>query len=152
MEEEKLPITKTSSAWGGMNSSSILEPFVRLYVLTGLRRYLDFAKYIIENGGIECFDLFRAAEEDRLFPFEYPVTKAYEMMSCFEGLLWYYRVVGEKKYLEAAERFVARIMQPILRLSDLPAVRTSYSIIRRSISLILCLAASCRKLVLRLRG
>jgi hypothetical protein len=111
VEEEKLPITKTSSAWGGMNSSSILEPFVRLYVLTGLRRYLDFAKYIIENGGIECFDLFRAAEEDRLFPFEYPVTKAYEMMSCFEGLLWYYRVVGEKKYLEAAERFVARIMQ-----------------------------------------
>lgn len=64
----KRSITQTSKAWGGMNSSSILEPFVRLYTLTGAQRYLDFARYIIENGGVEGFDLFRAAEEDRPFP------------------------------------------------------------------------------------
>ena len=55
----KRSITQTSKAWGGMNSSSILEPFVRLYTLTGAQRYLDFARYIIENGGVEGFDLFR---------------------------------------------------------------------------------------------
>ncbi|MFR1517940.1 MAG: beta-L-arabinofuranosidase domain-containing protein [Clostridia bacterium] len=111
VSEGKLPVTKTSEIWGGMNSSSILEPFVRLYVLTGMRRYLDFAEHIIANGGAEAFDLFRAAEEDRLAPYEYPVTKAYEMMSCFEGLLWYYRVTGKKNYLDAAERFTARVMR-----------------------------------------
>ena len=107
----KRSITQTSKAWGGMNSSSILEPFVRLYTLTGAQRYLDFARYIIENGGVEGFDLFRAAVEDRLFPYEYPVTKAYEMMSCFEGLLWYYRVAKEPRYLRAAERFADRVLR-----------------------------------------
>lgn len=116
-EDGKLPVTQTSAAWGGMNSSSILEPYVRLYLLTGEKRYLDFARYIVETGGTEGFDLFRAAEEDRLFPYEYPVTKAYEMMSCMEGLLWYYRAVGEEKYLTAAERFAERV-----RCSDITII------------------------------
>ena len=30
-------------------------------------------------------------------------------MSCFEGLLWYYRVTGEKKYLDAAENFARNV-------------------------------------------
>lgn len=51
----KIPITNTSERWGGLNSSSILEPMVRLYNLTGLKRYLDFAKEIIEAGGYEGF-------------------------------------------------------------------------------------------------
>lgn len=87
-----------------MNSSSILEPFVRLYTLTGAQRYLDFARYIIENGGVEGFDLVPRGGRGSPFPYEYPVTKAYEMMSCFEGLLWYYRVAKEPRYRRAAEQ------------------------------------------------
>ena len=106
----RINITKTSAAWDGLNSSSILEPFVRLHVLTGERRYLDFAKYIIDNGAMENFDLFQAAEEDILYPYEYPVTKAYEMISCFEGLLWYYRVVKNPRYLDMAEKFADKVL------------------------------------------
>lgn len=33
------------------------------------------------------------------------------MMSCFEGLLWYYRVAKEPRYLRAAERFADRVLR-----------------------------------------
>ena len=37
---------------------------MRLYRLKPEKRYLDFADYIVENGGAEGFDLFQAAFED----------------------------------------------------------------------------------------
>ena len=80
-----------------IESSTILEPIMRLYKLTGLDRYLDFAKYIIDEGGAKGFDIIEDAynNED---PFKiggvYP--KAYEMMSLFEGLVEYYRVTGDE--------------------------------------------------------
>ena len=51
--EGKISITQTSNYWLGVNSSSILEPFVRLYNLTGQQRFLNFATYIVDNGGGE---------------------------------------------------------------------------------------------------
>ena len=96
--EGKLPITKTSTHWKGLNSSSILEPFVLLFNLTGEKKYLTFAKYIIDEGGLEGFNLFEAALDADRYPYEFPVTKAYEMISNFEGILEYYRVTGEEKY------------------------------------------------------
>ena len=54
--EGKKKITRTSNIWRGINSSSILEPVVRLYRLKPEKRYLDFADYIVENGGAEGFD------------------------------------------------------------------------------------------------
>ena len=107
----KIPVTKTSKFWNGLNSSSILEPYVRLYVETGYKRYLDFAEHIIEQGGTDGFNVFEAAYENKLYPYEYPVTKAYEMMSCFEGLLWYYRVTGKEKYLTAAVNFANKVVE-----------------------------------------
>jgi len=106
----KLPITMTSATWDGLNSSSILEPFVRLYNLTGEQRYLDFAKKIIDAGGTRTFNIFEAALEDRLYPYEYPVTKAYEMISNFEGIIEYYRVTGEEKYKTMAVNFARRVI------------------------------------------
>jgi len=91
--------------WGGMNSSSLLEPIVRMYSLTGEARYLEFADYIVSRGGCSKGNLFELAYEGRLYPYEYPVIKAYEMMSCFEGLLEYYRVTGVYKWRVAAENF-----------------------------------------------
>lgn len=107
--EGKHPITKTSTHWGSMNSCSVLEPMMRLYNETGEQRYLDFASYIVQAGACELFDLFETAFEDKMDPHEYPVVKAYEMMSCFEGLLEYYRVTGIEKYKEAVVRFVRRV-------------------------------------------
>ncbi len=103
--EGQLPIGDTSDFWGALNSSSILEPMVRLYGVTGEARYLDFARYIIREGGCAHCDIFRQAAENKKRPFEYGVTKAYEMISCFEGILEYYKITGEKEYLTMAENF-----------------------------------------------
>ncbi len=44
-------------------------------------------------------------------PYQYPVTKAYEMISCFEGLLELYRVTGDEKCKKAALNFTDRILE-----------------------------------------
>lgn len=108
--EGKKPITKATAHWKGLNSSSILEPYVRLYNITGEKKYLDFAEYIISEGGCEDGNIFEMAYRDEIAPYEYPVTKAYEMMSCFEGLLEYYRATVNEKYRDAAIRFGYRIL------------------------------------------
>ena len=110
-EQGKLSITQASDNWLGINSSSILEPVVRLYLLKPEKRYLDFADYIVENGGAEGFPIFEAAYEDQLSPYEYPVTKAYELMSCFEGLLFYAEVRKSEKWRQAVVRFADRLLE-----------------------------------------
>ncbi len=107
----KQSITQTSGLWKGINSSSILEPVVKLYTLSKKAAYLEFASYIVEHGGAEGFHIFEAAYEDQLYPYEYPVVKAYELMSCFEGLIEYYRVTGIEKWRIAAENFVKRLLE-----------------------------------------
>ncbi len=106
----KLPITNTSEWWRGLNSSSILEPFVRLYNITKEQRYLKFAEDIIKTGGMSGFDLYNAALENKLCPYQYPVRKAYEMMSNFEGIIEYYRVTGEEKYKTMAVNFAHSVI------------------------------------------
>ncbi|MBQ9083142.1 MAG: glycoside hydrolase family 127 protein, partial [Clostridia bacterium] len=110
-EEGKKPINSATRNWRGLNSSSILEPFVRLYTITGEQRYFDFATYIVENGGTDVENIFELALQDELYPYQYPVTKAYEMTSCFEGLLEYYRVTGVEKYRTAVINFANRILE-----------------------------------------
>lgn len=82
-----------------IESSTLLEPFMRLYKWTGEQRYLDFATYIIEAGGTKHYNLFENAlnnVDPYLMAGHYP--KAYEMMSLFEGLVEYYRVTGDERY------------------------------------------------------
>ena len=104
--EGKRPITETSNFWGCMNSCTILDPVIELYTLTGKQDYLAFAQYIISTGGCSNGDLFATALENKKLPHEYPQVKAYEMMSFFEGLLSYYELTGEEKYLTAVTNFV----------------------------------------------
>lgn len=105
------PICEASSLYRGLNSSSILEPVVLLYRLTGDMRYLEAACHIVECGGTSVFDIFSAALEDRLLPCEYPITKAYEMISCFEGLIEIYRVTGDTNCRKAAINFTDRLLE-----------------------------------------
>lgn len=108
---DKLDITTASTHWQGVNSSSVLEPVVRLYSLTGEQRYLDFATYIVERGAAEHQNLFEMACADEKPPHEWAVIKAYEIMSCFEGLLEYYRVTGIEKWKQAALHFGKRVYE-----------------------------------------
>lgn len=84
-----------------IESSTLLEPFMRLYNWTGEKRYLDFATYIIESGGTKHHNVFVNALKN-VDPWKmaghYP--KAYEMMSLFEGLAEYYRVTGDPQHKE----------------------------------------------------
>ena len=106
----KIKITKASNHWLGLNSSSILEPIVRLYRLTGDKKYLDFASHIVESGGAEGINIFELAYENSLYPYQYGVSKAYEMTSCFEGLLEYYEVTGIAKYKTAVLNYAKAVL------------------------------------------
>ena len=108
--EGKLKITDTSTAWFGMNSASILEPVVKLYRLTGKSDYLEFARHIIGSGGSGVADIFEKAYEYKVYPYQYGVSKAYEMISCFEGILEYYLLTGEKKYRRMVINFANAVL------------------------------------------
>lgn len=111
-EEGKLQITSAGFAdLKGINASSVLEPVVRMYFMTKEQRYLDFAKYIIDSGGTKDENIFELAYENEKSPFEYEIKKGYEMISCFEGIVEYYRATGDKKYLVTAENFASKMMQ-----------------------------------------
>ena len=107
--EDKLDIRKCSRHWEGLNSCSILEPVVRLYRLTGNKKYFEFAEYIISTGFILSDNLIELAYND-VSPHDFPVVKAYEMMSCFEGLLQFYYITGIEKYKTALINFGKNII------------------------------------------
>ena len=102
---------KTSIAdvgeWNGLPASSVLEPVVLLYDRTGEKKYLDFAEYIVACWSAPSKRLPSGMRlvEDSLAgknPDQMCAPKAYEMMSCFEGLCELYRATGKREYLEAS--------------------------------------------------
>ncbi len=118
----KTPITETGWAFYGIESSSILEPVVRLYGLTKEKRYLDFAKYIIDSGACKRENIFEAIYKkdpkdigSNGIP-EESIAKAYEMMSCFEGMLEFYRATGDRKYLDNVQFFYDKLIEQEITL------------------------------------
>ena len=97
----------------GMAATSILEPICLLYARTGNKQYLDFAREIvnqwespdgpqlISKAGVDVASRFPKPQKN-WYGWEQG-QKAYEMMSCYEGLLELYRLTGEAKYLQAVE-------------------------------------------------
>jgi hypothetical protein len=87
----------------GMAPTSVLEPMVLLYRLSGDPRYLDFCRYILRaweqpNGPKIISTLLAQKRVDKVGN-----GKAYEMLSCLNGALEYYRTVGDPKILEACQ-------------------------------------------------
>jgi len=85
----------------GMAPGSVLEPMVLLYRLTGEQRYLDFTKYMLRafeqpNGPKIVSRLLELKRVDKVGN-----GKAYEMLSCINGILEVYRTTGDPKLLEA---------------------------------------------------
>jgi DUF1680 family protein len=102
-------------SYRGMAASSVLEPVVLLYTRTGNKKYLAFAEKIVQDWETPEGPMLisKAAEPvGKRFP---PVSaqqwygweqgqKAYEMMSCYEGLLELYRITGNAAYKKAVEQ------------------------------------------------
>ena len=98
--------------WAGCASSSVLEPVVWLHRRTGERKYLDFAETIVRGmvepeAGPRLVDLalrgVHVADRDGYgnnpddngeYVCKDSRTKAYETMSCYQGLLEYCEAVG----------------------------------------------------------
>ena len=99
----KTPITELGWSPNHIESSTLLEPIMRLYKLTGYQRYLDFAQYIVRSGGSKGYNLFDQAFEN-VPPHQMggPYPKAYEMTSLFEGLVEYYRATGDIRWKQTA--------------------------------------------------
>lgn len=116
-QDGKLPIWHTSilqdghMIHGAMNSLSVLEPMVLLYRMTKEARYLQFATYLVEEGSKRTGNIFELAFEDRLAPYQYPYTKAYEMMSCFEGLLEYAKETGNDLWKTAVINYAYKMAE-----------------------------------------
>lgn len=116
-EDGKKDICTTSNHHGCLNSCSILEPVVKTYALTGDKKYLDFASYIVERGFCADGDYVKLAYENILKPYQYPHKKAYEMMSCFQGLLEYYKIVKSEKFLKAVTNFFDAVAETDLTIA-----------------------------------
>ena len=109
MHKMNRPLWKTGEpTYVGLPSMSVLKPLMCLYRLTGQQKYLDYAREMLpywerEDGAAP--NLVKNANRPEPIHTWYPKpdgwAKAYEMMSCLQGLLEYYRVTGEKKYLDA---------------------------------------------------
>ena len=109
--KDQIEITKTSDAWGAINSCTILEPTIEMHRRTGDKRYFDFAEYILSTGGSANGDMIKVAVENKIAPCEYPVQKAYEVMSFFEGVLAYYELTKNEYYFKAVANFVEAVQK-----------------------------------------
>ena len=130
--------------WSGYASSSILEPVVWLYRRTNDRKYLDFATYIVKGmtepeAGPRLLDLALKGisvadrngygqnlvkNNDWSYVCKYGRGKAYEMMSCYQGILDY---VEEKVKVEGEGEQWSN-----LRLA---AIKTAEDIVKEEVNL-----------------
>ncbi len=131
LDEMGAKICETGTFFG-LPSGSVLKPMLILYRLTGEKRYLDFALEIARewcDDTTRCCKIIKCALSDKpIHLWNYDTNniapaskgdcgglgenrryedshKAYEMMSCFDGLCELYRVTGDGLYLDAATHF-----------------------------------------------
>ncbi len=107
-----------TGTFNGLPSGSIIKPMLLLWETTGDQKYLDFS---IEAAGDwdrpdgRCPNLIANARSGKPVHEWYPESqtwaKAYEMMSCLDGLLELYRVTGKRDYFEAVEAIYERLLE-----------------------------------------
>ena len=106
-----------TGCWRGLPSCSMLEVICKIYERTGNRDYLDFARYIVSqlDEGERSPQLIQSAlagvlpgervtDPDPGRMWVLSSRKSYEMMSCYQGLLAWARITGDKRALEACVR------------------------------------------------
>ena len=97
-----------TGAWYGISPASILSPLMELYRLKGKPEYLALARQTVEwfdgrqcNPGEIVRDAFRKEKVCVWHKTPCYWAKAYEIMSCLEGLVDYFRVTGDRHVLDA---------------------------------------------------
>lgn len=104
----------------GMPSCSVIIPVLRLYEITHDSRYLAFARYIVKRGESPMGpQLISKADVPVARRWSHPSNwytkengmKAYEMMSCYMGLIQLYQITHEEQYLDAAKTAVGHIIR-----------------------------------------
>ncbi|MBZ4189907.1 beta-L-arabinofuranosidase domain-containing protein [Niabella beijingensis] len=109
----KARITDLGWSPNHIESSTILEPLMRLYRLTGYQRYLDFCRYIVETeGGAKGENIIGSAllgKDPARIGGVYP--KAYEMLSLFEGVVEYYRATKQEKWRTAVMNLFEKVKE-----------------------------------------
>lgn len=107
-----------TSKFLGFPSCSVLKPLMQLYQITADEKYLTFATKIVKNWDCEhqhAPSLISNAFTDRPIHKWYAKpqvwAKGYELLSCLDGLLEYYRVTGEKRILDAVIRLQDKIWE-----------------------------------------
>lgn len=91
-----------TSHFNGMASTSILDPMMTLYGITGDARYLAFAEYIVTESDEPAGPRFFSGLLKGDPVYTYGDGKAYEFTSNMIGLVKLYRATGKKPYLTAA--------------------------------------------------
>jgi len=107
-----------TGAWHGISSMSILRPLLELYRLTGEERYLALSRDIVRAMDAEPDSpatlVRNAFRKEPIFTW-YPIptfwAKAYEILSCLEGLVEYFRVTGERRIFDAVLAWHARLVR-----------------------------------------
>lgn len=120
----------TTGACAGMPSLSILEPVMWLYKRTGERRFLDFAGHIVSQmddprvgpelirlAGVPVWRRNDPSKDAVTWNAEWNRLKAYEMMSCHQGLLEYYEATGRRDCLDATVKAAESIASDEVNLA-----------------------------------
>ncbi|MGN1221278.1 MAG: beta-L-arabinofuranosidase domain-containing protein [Candidatus Cryptobacteroides sp.] len=127
LSDRNIDIAATGNYFG-MASCSVLEPVVWLYKETGKKEYLDFAEQIAESlerdgrarlvgkalEGIPVSQ--RSPYPSKWWSYENG-QKAYEMMSCYEGLVELGEVTGREDYLLAARKTAESIVREEINIA-----------------------------------
>ncbi len=92
----------------GLAASSILGAIVGVYRISGDKRHLDYAKWIADSGCSTKHNIFDEARKGET-PENLGNGKAYEMMSCFQGLSELYLELPEPTYLDAVLKFYKQV-------------------------------------------
>ncbi|QYY37464.1 beta-L-arabinofuranosidase domain-containing protein [Ruficoccus sp. ZRK36] len=107
LKENGIRLGQTGT-FAGVASGSILKPMLLLYRQTGDERYLEFSQEIVADWRREddlCPNLITNALSGKpvheWYGNPHDFAKAYEMMSCFEGVIELYRITRERELLES---------------------------------------------------
>ena len=116
LERTDTDITETGM-FSGIASCSILKPLLILYRLTADKKYLEFATSFVskweepENMPGLVANSISGRRVSEWFPECEIWAKAYETMSCFDGIVELYRITGNEKYLNASKAFFDAIVK-----------------------------------------
>ena len=108
----KMDVRATGWSANHVESATLLEPFMRLWKMTGKTPYLDFARYLVACGGAKGSDLVQMAYDKvppHLMGGAYP--KAYETTSYFEGLVEYFRATGDGRVGQAIRNYFDLVLE-----------------------------------------